>query len=106
MRYEGLPSWRRSPFWLFANDSSVVQIPRDRHGHAVSWLQAFRDFKAAPALVLGLPGWANQPLGHPVPMEQKNLVHAVAIIHRLLRQKNRLFRLRAGKGGLQEKSRF
>src|SRR5215470_15645022 len=79
-RARWLLAWNGGPFRLFLNHGSVVQVPGYCRGNAVPGFDALRDLKAASPLIFGLPGRANQPLGDPIPMEQKNLVHPVAII--------------------------
>ena len=67
----------RGTLRLFLNGDAVLQLSRNRHGHAIAGLQSFRHFKSPAALVFGLACGPNLVLGNLVAMEQENFVEAI-----------------------------
>ena len=93
-------------FGLFANNRTIVQLPRHGHCDAVAGIQTFSDFEAPAALVFGLAGRTDLVFRNLIAVQQENFINAVTIIDGGFRQENRLLLFLTRHGGLHEKPRL
>src|ERR1700720_2442531 len=102
-----LPRYRLGRPRCLLNEISVVQLPGGGCRHAVPRLESFCDLESPAVLfVLGLPRRPHLALLDAAPIDQKNFVHAIAVVHSRLRNGDRFFLFFARDGCLHKKSGF
>src|SRR5580700_2773536 len=101
-----LPHSRLGRAARFLNAISIVQLPGRSCRYPVASLEPLRNLEAPSLLIFALSRRLDLTLVDAIPIDQENLVHAIAVVHRRLGNGDRFFFLFAGDRCLHKKTGF